>query len=246
MLSDVLGVEDVSAYITFEEKVKLDNTSFIDGIIPTTHVLIEQKSIGKDLRKSIKQSDGTYLTPFQQAKRYSAELPYSQRPRWIVTCNFQEFHIYDMERPTGEPESLLLENLGTEYYRLNFLVNTEDSNITKEKEISLQAGEIVGVLYDALLKQYKNPESPETLKSLNALCVRLVFCLYAEDAGIFGKRNMFHDYLNAHRTEDRRALINLFRILDKDLDERGPYLDDDLAAFPYVNGGLFADENIVK
>ena len=246
LLSDVLGVEDVSAYITFEEQVKLDNTSFIDGIIPTTHVLIEQKSIGKDLRKSIKQSDGTYLTPFQQAKRYSAELPYSQRPRWIVTCNFQEFHIYDMERPTGEPESLLLENLGTEYYRLNFLVNTEDSNITKEKEISLQAGEIVGVLYDALLKQYKNPESPETLKSLNALCVRLVFCLYAEDAGIFGKRNMFHDYLNAHRTEDRRALINLFRILDKDLDERGPYLDDDLAAFPYVNGGLFADENIVK
>ena len=244
LLSDVLGVEDVSAYITFEEQVKLDNTSFIDGIIPTTHVLIEQKSIGKDLRKPIKQSDGTLLTPFQQAKRYSAELPYSQRPRWIVTCNFQEFHIYDMERPTGEPESLLLENLGTEYYRLNFLVDVKDSNIQREMEVSLQAGEIVGVLYDALLKQYKNPESPETLKSLNALCVRLVFCLYAEDAGIFGKRNMFHDYLNAHRTEDRLALIQLFRVLDQKPDERDPYLSDDLLAFPYVNGGLFADENI--
>ena len=244
LLSDVLGVEDVSAYITFEEQVKLDNTSFIDGIIPTTHVLIEQKSIDKDLRKPIKQSDGTLLTPFQQAKRYSAELPYSQRPRWIVTCNFQEFHIYDMERPTGEPESLLLENLGAEYYRLNFLVDVKDSNIQKEMEISLQAGEIVGVLYDALLKQYKNPESPETLKSLNALCVRLVFCLYAEDAGIFGKRNMFHDYLNAHRTEDRLALIQLFRVLDQKSDERDPYLSDDLLAFPYVNGGLFADENI--
>ena len=244
LLSDVLGVEDVSAYITFEEQVKLDNTSFIDGIIPTTHVLIEQKSIHKDLRKAIKQSDGTLLTPFQQAKRYSAELPYSQRPRWIVTCNFQEFHIYDMERPAGEPESLLLENLATEYYRLNFLVDVKDSAIQKEMEVSLQAGEIVGVLYDALLKQYKNPESPETLKSLNALCVRLVFCLYAEDAGIFGKRNMFRDYLNAHRAEDRRALINLFRILDKDSEERDPYLDNDLLAFPYVNGGLFADENI--
>ena len=244
LLTDVLGVEDVSSYITFEEQVKLDNTSFIDGIIPATHVLIEQKSIDKDLRKSIKQSDGTYLTPFQQAKRYSAELPYSQRPRWIVACNFKEFHIYDMERPTGEPESLLLENLGAEYYRLNFLVSAEDINITKEREISLQAGEIVGVLYDALLKQYKNPQSPETLKSLNALCVRLVFCLYAEDAGIFDKRNMFHDYLNAHKSEDRYALIHLFRVLDQKPEERDPYLSDDLAAFPYVNGGLFADENI--
>ena len=244
LLTDVLGVEDVSSYITFEEQVKLDNTSFIDGIIPATHVLIEQKSIDKDLRKSIKQSDGTYLTPFQQAKRYSAELPYSQRPRWIVTCNFQEFHIYDMERPTGEPESLLLENLGTEYYRLNFLVDTGDSNIKKEMEVSLQAGEIVGVLYDALLKRYKNPQSANTLKSLNALCVRLVFCLYAEDAGIFGKRNAFHDYLKAHRSEDRLALIRLFQILDQRPEERDPYLDDDLAAFPYVNGGLFADENI--
>ena len=244
LLSNVLGVEDVSGFITFEEQVKLDHTSFIDGFIPSTHVLIEQKGIDKDLRKSIKQSDGTYLTPFQQAKRYSAELPYSQRPRWIVTCNFREFNIYDMERPTGEPETLLLENLGTEYYRLNFLTDTGNSNIKREMEVSLKAGEIVGVLYDALLKQYKNPESPETLKSLNALCVRMVFCLYAEDAGIFGKRNMFHDYLNAHRTEDRRALINLFRVLDQKPENRDPYLDDDLAAFPYVNGGLFADENI--
>ena len=244
LLADVLGVEDVSAFITFEEQVKLDHTSFIDGFIPATHVLIEQKGIDKDLRKPIKQSDGTLLTPFQQAKRYSAELPYSQRPRWIVTCNFKEFHIYDMERPTGEPESLLLENLGTEYYRLNFLTNTGDTSIQKEMEVSLQAGEIVGVLYDALLKQYKNPDSAETLRSLNALCVRLVFCLYAEDAGIFGSRNMFHNYLSAHRAEDRLALIRLFRVLDQRPEERDPYLEDDLAAFPYVNGGLFADENI--
>ena len=77
----------------------LDHTSFIDGIIESTHVLIEQKSADKDLRKAIRQSDGSYLTPFQQAKRYSAELPYSERPRWIVTCNFREFLVYDMENP---------------------------------------------------------------------------------------------------------------------------------------------------
>ena len=244
LLKDVLGVEDLGNFIRFEEQVKLDHTSFIDALIPSTHVLIEQKSINKGLQEPIRQSDGTRLTPFQQAKRYSAELPYSQRPRWIVICNFREFHIYDMERPTGDPEVLLLENLEAELYRLHFLVDTGDENIQKELELSLQAGEIVGVLYKALLKQYKAPDSPETLKSLNALCVRLVFCLYAEDAGIFGKHGKFHDYLKAHRAEDRRALINLFHVLDQHETRRDPYLDDDLAAFPYVNGGLFADENI--
>lgn len=244
LLQKVYGVEEPEKFITFEDQVHLDHTSFIDGFIPATHVLIEQKGLDKDLKRPIKQSDGTLLTPFQQAKRYSAELPYSQRPRWIIACNFQEFHIYDMERPTGEPEILLLENLEREYYRLNFLVDTGSEHIKKEMEISLQAGEIVGRLYDALLKQYKNPDSPETLRSLNMLCVRLVFCLYAEDAGIFGGHGMFHNYLERHRAEDRRALINLFRVLDQNPEQRDPYLDDDLAAFPYVNGGLFSDENI--
>lgn len=246
LLRDVYDVEHPEQFITFDEQVHLDHTSFIDGSIPATHVLIEQKGLGKDLKKPIKQSDGTALTPFQQAKRYAAELPYSMRPRWIVTCNFKEFHIYDMERPTGEPEIVLLENLGTEYYRLQFLVDTGDNNIKKEMEISLQAGELVGVLYDALLKQYKDPDNPETLKSLNMLCVRLVFCLYAEDAGIFGGHGMFHDYLQGHQgTDARRALIDLFKVLDTKPVERDPYMDDDLAAFPYVNGGLFADENVI-
>jgi len=245
LLRNVYGVEQPEKFITFEEQVHLDHTSFIDGFISATHVLIEQKGLGKNLNKPIKQSDGTSLTPFQQAKRYSAELPYSERPRWIVTCNFKEFYIYDMERPTGEPEIVLLENLGTEYYRLQFLVDTGDENIKKEMEISLQAGEIVGTLYDAFLKEYKDPDNSETLKNLNDLCVRLVFCLYAEDAGIFGVHKMFHNYLQAHEKEARQSLINLFKILDTETDKRDPYLDEDLLAFPYVNGGLFADENIV-
>ena len=149
-----------------------------------------------------------------------------------------------MNRPNDEPEILKLADLEKEFHRLQFLVDTGSEHIKKEMEISLQAGELVGVLYDALLKQYKNPGDPETLKSLNKLCVRLVFCLYAEDAGIFGSKSMFHDYLEHHRAEDRRALISLFQVLDQDTDQRDKYLDDDLAAFPYVNGGLFADENI--
>ncbi len=244
LLQKVYGVEEPEKFITFEDQIMLDHTSFIDGFIPSTHVLIEQKSLGKELNKPIKQSDGSLLSPFQQAKRYAAELPYSQRPRWIVTCNFAEFYVYDMERPTGEPEIIKLCDLEKEYYRLQFLVDTGDTNIKKEMEVSLQAGEIVGVLYDALLKQYKDPEAGETLKSLNALCVRLVFCLYAEDAGIFGAHGMFHNYLERHRAEDRRALINLFHVLDQKPEQRDKYLDDDLAAFPYDNGGLFADENI--
>ena len=245
LLQKVYGIKEPDKFIEFEEQVHLDNTSFVDGHIRTTHVLVEQKSIDKDLNAPIRQSDGSLLTPFQQAKRYSAELPYSERPRWIVTCNFKEFYIYDMEQPNGEPEIMKLEDLEREYYRLNFLVDTGDEHIRREMEVSLKAGELVGVIYDALHKKYIDPDAPETLKSLNALCVRLVFCLYAKDAGIFGARSMFHDYLQAHRAEGRQALINLFRVLDQKPEERDPYMDPDLAAFPYVNGGLFADETVV-
>lgn len=246
LLHDVYGVETPAQFIYFEDKVVLDNTSFIDGHIPTTHVLIEQKGIGKGLRTPIKQSDGTKLTPFQQAKRYSAELPYSQRPRWIVTCNFAEFNIYDMERPMGEPEVVYLKDLEKEYYRLQFLVDTQDSHIKKEMEVSLQAGTLVGKLYDALLKQYNNPPTEKELKSLNMLCVRLVFCLYAEDAGIFGHHSMFHDYLTTFKSKNiRKAIIDLFAVLNQKPEDRDPYMDDDLAAFPYVNGGLFAEDNII-
>jgi len=245
LLGNVFGVENPAHYIKFEEQVHLDHTSFIDGFIPATHVLIEQKGTGKDLRKAIKQSDGSLLTPFQQAQRYSAVLPYSQRPRWIVTCNFEEFLIYDMEKPTGEPESILLKDLAKEYYRLQFLVDADDENIKKEMEISIQAGNIVGVLYDELLKQYINPDNEDSLKSLNMLCVRLVFCLYAEDAGIFGGHNKFHNYLKSVSAKDaRRALIDLFKVLDTKPEDRDPYMDAALLDFPYVNGGLFADENI--
>ena len=248
LLRDVYGVEHPEQFILFEEQVHLDHTSFIDGTIPSTKVLIEQKGLGKDLKKPIKQSDGTLLTPFQQAKRYITELPLSQHPRWVVTCNFEKFFVYDMERPGGEPEEILLENLPTEYYRLSFLVNSENPHLKREMEVSIAAGEIVGLLYDAFHKQYANPNSEETLKSLNVLCVRLVFCLYAEDAGIFGHHGMFHDYLAEHDTRHlRKALVELFKVLDTKPNERDPYLKDDnptLASFPYVNGGLFANEDI--
>ena len=246
LLRNVYGVADPEKFIDFEVRVKLDHTSFIDGLIRETRVLIEQKGKDIDLHKGATQSDGSFLNPFQQARRYAGYLPHDQNPRWIVVCNFQTFEIHDMNRPNDEPEVVALADLEKEYHRLQFLVDTGDENIKKEMEISLQAGEIVGVLYDALLKQYKDPTDPETLKSLNALCVRLVFCLYAEDAGIFGGHGMFHRFLQGYAVKDvRKALIDLFKVLDTPPEQRDPYMDDELAAFPYVNGGLFSDENII-
>ncbi len=246
LLQKVFGVEEPDKAIEFEVRVKLDHTSFIDGYIKDTHVLIEQKGMDIDLRKGYKQSDCSLLTPFQQARRYAGYLPHDKNPRWIVVCNFKEFHIHDMNRPNDTPEVIKLEELETEYARLQFLVDTGSERIKKEMQISLQAGELVGKLYDALLKQYNSPASEEELKSLNMLCVRLVFCLYAEDAGIFGSRQMFHDYLKGFQPKNvRKALVDLFKVLDTKIADRDPYMDEDLAAFPYVNGGLFADENII-
>ena len=241
LLTEVFGVENPSTIIRYEEQVKVDNTNFIDGHIPSTKVLIEQKSIDKDLRKGIKQSDGSLLNPFQQAKRYAAELPYSERPRWIVTCNFAEFLVYDMEQPNGEPQQILLENLGKEYYRLQFLVYAKSDHLSKEMEVSIEAGKIVGRIYEALLTQYDD-NSPEALRWLNILCVRIVFCLYAEDAGIFS-RDQFHDFLVTYEAKDlRRALRDLFEVLNTPKEKRSKYLQEELAAFPYTNGGLFEEE----
>ena len=245
LLQSVYEIENPSEYITFEDKVMLDHTSFIDGFIDKTKVLIEQKGSDKDLNKAIKQSDGTFLTPFQQAKRYSANLPYSRRPRWIVTCNFREFFVYDMEQPNGEPKVIKLTDLDKEAYRLEFLIDKTNEHVEREMKVSIEAGEIVGEIYESLLKQYINPDSPESLHAINQLVVRLVFCLYAEDAGIFGHKMMFHDYLARFNSHDfRRGLIDLFSILDTPIENRDPYLDKALLAFPYVNGGMFAENNI--
>ena len=247
LLENVLGISDAVDFIKFEDTVHIDKaTGFIDGFINETKVLIEQKSINKDLKKAIKQSDGSLLNSFQQAKRYSAELAYDKRPRWIVTCNFKSFLVYDMNNPNGEPEEILLKDLPKEYYRLSFLVDTKNEHLKKEEELSFKAGELVGRLYDAFSKEYRDINNEQSQKDLNELCVRLVFCLYAEDAGLFGRKNIFHDYLAKYDdlTLMRENLIKLFRILDTPLNKRDPYLEDDLNQFPYVNGGLFSNENI--
>ena len=242
LLTSVYGVENLPEFLRYEEQVAsmVDSTNFIDVHIPSTKVLIEQKSINIDLRKPVKKGDG-YITPFLQAKLYIVNLPQSEHPKWVVTCNFKSFLVYDMNQPNSEPEEILLKDLGTEYYRLKFLVDEKSEHISKEMEVSMQAGEIVGQIYEALLKQYDD-SSPEALRWLNILCVRIVFCLYAEDAGVF-TRDQFHDYLVSYETRDmRNALIRLFEVLNTPTEKRSRYLMDDLKAFPYTNGGLFEEQ----
>ena len=248
ILVNILGVENVTDRVDFEKKVvgPDGNTKRIDVYIPETRVIIEQKSLGIALDKP--QAGHNGMTPYEQAKMYDNGLPFDEKARWIVTSNFAEIWVYDMNERRPEPLKLALADLQAKYHLLDFLVNRKTQKLTDEMQVSLKAGELVGVLYDAFLKQYQNPNDPETLKSLNKLCVRLVFCLYAEDAGIFHKKNLFHDYLAQFDARSTRgALRKLFRVLDQKPADRDPYLADDdplLAAFPYVNGGLFADEEI--
>ena len=247
LLGRVLGITNPSQFIQFEIPVKTitkeKGSDFIDGYIPSTKVLIEQKGSHVDLNAKYRQSDGQELTPYQQGRRYAAGLPLSMAPRWIVACNFNTFEVHDMERPNDPPEVIQLADLEKEYHRLSFLVDDTNIHLKKELEVSIQAGEIVGILYDKILAQYKDPTNPESQKALNKLCVRLVFCLYAEDAGIFGRKDMFHDYMQQFEAKDfRKALIELFEVLDTKPEDRDEYMDEELAAFPYVNGGMFAGE----
>ena len=247
LLSNVLGIQNATEFIEFEDQVHIDKaTGFIDAYIPSTKIMIEQKSIDKDLKKAVKQSDGSLLNPFQQALRYANELNNDDRPRWIITCNFKSMLIYDLNNRNAGYEEILLKDLPKEYYRLSFIVDSKNEHIKKEEELSFKAGELVGKLYDAFSKQYRDLTNEQSQKDLNELCVRLVFCLYAEDAGLFGRKNVFHDYLAKYEDLSlmRENLKKLFQVLDTPIDKRDPYLEEELNQFPYVNGGLFSNENI--
>ena len=247
MLGEVFGIARPTDYIRFERSVKLGHKSFIDAFIPSTHVLIEQKSLGVDLDTPQRQSDGTLLTPFRQAARYNSMLPYSERARWIVVSDFARIRVYDMETPEAPPRVVTLANLEHELDRLDFLVNREVKSLRKEEEtLSVKAGEQINKVYGLLLEKYFDAQSPETLRSLNMLCVRIVFCLYADDAGLFGKRGFFYQYFEPFVKFPhifRLELIRFFRVLDTPQEQRDRY-ERKFYPLPYVNGGLFADDSV--
>lgn len=245
LLQDVLGVSNATRVLEFERKVKGRK---IDVFYEDMGVLVEMKGRGISLDEAtVRSKKAGAETPFQQAKWYADNLPHSIRPRWIITCNFDEFRIYDLEHPEDVFTPLLLAEMPERLHLLSFLTNYTNSRLVREQELSVKAGEIVGKLYRAFAGQYKNLETDaHEQRSLNVLIVRIVFLLYAEDAGLLQRHQAFGDYLKSFEAKHmRQALIDLFRTLDTPTAERDPYLDADLAAFPYVNGGLFADEGIV-
>lgn len=194
-LQDVMGVSDVTKRVEFEKKLvgSKGSTERIDVYIPETRVIIEQKSLGIPLDRPQAGHDGK--TPYEQAKGYDNYLPYEQRARWIVLSNFAEIWIYDLNQYKPEPVKIALADLQNKYHLLDFLVNKETKKITEEVELSKAAGELVGKIRDRFLTQYNDPLAKRTQKSLNVLCVRLVFCFYAEDAGLFGAKDAFSQYI---------------------------------------------------
>lgn len=260
LLRRVCGVEQPTQYIQYEKDVLVQDapgtkpkTKRIDGYIPSTKVLWEMKGSNKKLDEPILQSGGMKLTPFEQARRYATSLPQNEYPKWIVTSNFSQINIYNLNNisPVPRPKVIILKDLVTNYKELDFLVDTNQQQIIDEKQLSVDAGNLVAKIYDGLAHAYSlhaDLDDPKIQKSLNMLIVRLVFLMYADDTGILGHENMFQNFLERREPRDiRPALMTLFKTLDEDPDkgERDEFLDDEYLQFKYVNGGMFSNENVI-
>lgn len=255
---DFLGifVDEPTQKINFEKTVPLGHTSFIDAYIPHAKTLIEQKSSGIDLNKAKKQSDGSELTPFEQAGRYNDELPYSQKARYIIVCNFDEFHIHDMESPKDPPQIINFADLTKQIHRFAFLNESKNDELkalalAKQSELSFKAARLIKQIQDELIALYaaatpSGEPSEQDFASINMLLTRLVFCFYADDSGVFARHDMFGAYLATHKANMRQAILDVFSMLSTPEHKRSKFEDKDLLAFPYTNGGLFEfyDENI--
>lgn len=223
----------------------LPGGGFIDVWIRDAGILVEQKSIEIDLDKP-EPRQGKMKTPLEQAMDYVVDLPLPEQPRFIITCNFKQFRIYDREK-YGRSEladnafEFTLEELAGRPDYLNIIIDPNNSRLEKEKQVSIEAGRLIGQLYDLMREGYIDPDSDASQHALNVLCVRLVFCLYCEDSDLFPK-DAFYNYLKDVPAQNiRMNLKRLFKALDTPVKERDPY-DTSLKGFPYVNGGLFKDE----
>ncbi len=253
LLRDVFGVEAPEGYIQFEDTVKHEekgNSLYVDAWIPSMRVMIEQKASDVALDKPYKRHGKVFQSAYEQAYEYDQTLPVSQRSKYIIACNFHEIWIYNMDEPEAlrKPMKLTLAELPDHFHQLDFLIDKDakPSNI-EEVKVSVKAGELVGKLYDAFIEAYEKYGAlrESDYHALNVLCVRIVFCLYAEDSGLFGRKDAFGKYLASWKWENaQQALEQLFQVLDTKEENRSRFLDEKLAAFPYVNGGLFHDAQI--
>lgn len=242
-LEEIFDVKKPYEYIDTQKPAYIGDKSYgyLDGYIKDTKIIIEQKSIGINLYKKEKQSDGEMLTPFYQAKRYNDSLVTAEKANYIIVSNFDTFIIYDMTKPRFPDTVIQLKDLEKEYYKFEILVRDIDFDpYQQENEISTEAGKLVGKLYDAIYEKIDDKNDKKAIEDLNVLLVRLVFCFFAEDAGIFAK-NQFVNLLSDKKPEELNGVLSkLFEILATK--ERSKYEVKAYDDFPYVNGGLFENK----
>ncbi len=227
--NDFFGIFDVKrrSVARYEEHVqKLDNSSgFIDLFWPGK-LLVEQKSAGRDLKKA-----------YGQAGSYFDALPEKDRPRYILVSDFQNFELRDLDE--REKIAFTLNDLPSHIEKFGFIISVERKTFRDQDPANIKAAELVGRLRDAL------DEAGYCGHDLERFLVRIVFCLFADDTGIFEPRDIFLDFIETRTREDGSDLgamiTELFQVLNTPVDERFGTLDEDLANFPYVNGDLFRE-----
>ena len=239
LLQQIVGMQNISRNVRFEYRTA--SGGFIDCLIPDAGVIIEQKALGVDLDKP-EERQGRMVTPFEQALAYAESFPRNRQPRFVVVCNFSTFRVHDRDECpraelAGKYIEFTLEELGQNPHLLDFVTDPVNSRSEREKQVSMEAGRLIGELHSLLQAQYIDPESNESQKALNILCVRLVFCLFCEDAELFPKDALLNYLRSVEPKNMRVALKRLFKALDTPIEQRDPY-DESVKPFPYVNGGF--------
>jgi hypothetical protein len=211
---------------SFEQPIKkADNKQgFIDLLWKGT-ILVEHKSKGKDLEKAT-----------QQAKDYFPNLKEHELPRYILVSDFQRFKLYDLD--SGNQWEFELNNFVDNVHLFDFIAGYEKRVYKDEDPVNLQAAELMGKLHDCL------KEIGYMGHDLEVYLVRLLFCLFADDTGIFNK-GIFWEYIDLHTKEDGSDLAMhidaIFQVLNKPEEKRLKNLDENLTQFPYINGKLFEE-----
>ena len=211
---------------TFEQRVKkLDGRSGYIDLLWKGILLIEQKSRGKDLDRA-----------YQQAKDYFPGIKDRDAPRYILVSDFARFRLYDLEE--GKQHEFTLAELYKNVRLFGFIAGYQTTSYQEQDPVNIQAAERMGRLHDKL-KEIGYQGHP-----LEIYLVRLLFCLFAEDTSIF-ERRQFQDLIEQRTSEDGADLApwlcGLFQVLNTPMDQRLKKLDEQLGAFPYVDGALFAE-----
>ncbi len=222
----MFGIDSIQVGM-FEQFVrKLGNSAGeIDYFWPGK-VIIEHKSAGKNLEKAL-----------DQALEYMLGIEKKDLPRYIIVSDFKRIRLIDLV--DRRDDTIKLEDLADNVEMFGFLAGYNKKRIEGQHPVNVKAAEIMGRLYDELKESNYPPDS------LDILMVRLVFCLFAEDADVFD-RSIFSAYLAFHTNDDGTgmagALTEIFSVLDTPLESRQKAMSKELMNFPYVNGGLFAKQ----